>query len=64
MLLTTFSRQELIDIRAELQADYQHARTIGNKQAMQLAVSDMSSIDIELVTSNNIKTNYIKLLPE
>lgn len=61
MLLTTFSRQELIDMRADVQADYQHARRIGNKAAMSMAVSDMTAIDIELSTSNNIITKRVEL---
>lgn len=60
-MITTFNRQELIDMRADAQADYQHAKRIGNTHAMQLAVSEMSAIDTELSTNNNIITKRVEL---
>ena len=60
-MISTFNRQELIDMRSEAQAEYQHARRIGNTHAMQLATSEMTAIDIELATSNNIITQRVEL---
>ncbi len=54
MLLTTLTRIELEDLRAQAKADYQHARNIGDTQGMQIATSDLSAIDIELAAHNNL----------
>jgi hypothetical protein len=48
MLLTTFTREELIDMRADARAEYQAARNINDVLAMRSAFSDMNAISIEL----------------
>jgi len=54
MSLTTLTRTELEDMRDQAQADFQHAKRMRDTYGMQMATSDMSAIDIELVSSNNI----------
>lgn len=61
MLLTTFTRQELLDMRSEARADYQAARRSNDQRAMCSAFSDMNAIDIEL--SSYHEHNTIVELP-
>ena len=61
MSLTTFTRIELQDMRVQAQADFQHSKRIGDLIGMQAATSDMTAIDIELATSNNITITKLEL---
>lgn len=52
--IPTPTRQQLLDDIADLRADFQHARRIGNKAAMALIMTDVLALEAELLSSNNI----------
>lgn len=54
MTISTFTRQELLDMQSEAKREFQAAKRMSDPKAMAAAISDMNAIGMELTSLDGL----------